>query len=339
LTDMGEPGSSDSLAITVYASSGELLFSSEWDGVQTLQKLLCGGNVVVHDADALQVLGVRPLPGQNTVSHLSQSDMEASIPTAVELWRGAGVDQSILSGLRGIEYRIEDLADAYLGLAYPSAGLVLIDETAAGYGWNDIDVLDVLSHELGHMLGFDHDDPYNVMEPVLIPNVEGTKKPAFFEGRSSDFSVAHSVGQKAMPLFWKAPILHDHCIYEWDDGDATMLDSANIGHVQSYGFNTMIDGVAYSTFNVLSVLTLQEDDDLGLPARLDVDGNAIILDILYSSDGLANVGLLYDENDSRSIDTALEILPRTLANKLYTPIKEQAHIWDAMLLFEQPQLK
>ena len=118
-----------------------------------------------------------------------------------------------------------------------------------------------------------------------------------------------------------------------------MLDFANIWHVQSYWFDTTTDGIAYSTFNVLSVLTLQEADDLGLSARLDADGNATIFNILCSEDGLANVGLLYDENDSRSIDTALEILPRTLANKLYTPINEQGHIWAVMSLLKRPQLK
>ncbi|MFC1603775.1 PKD domain-containing protein [Planctomycetota bacterium] len=174
LTDMGEPGSSDSIGIAVYNSSGGLLFSSEWDSVQTIEKLLSGGNVVVHDADALTVSGEGPLPATNVMNHLSQSDLETSVPTAVEFWRAAGVDPSILGSLNGIEYRVEDLAGAYLGLAYPSAGLVLIDETAADYGWDNIDVLSVLSHELGHIMGFEHDDPYDVMAPVFVPGAQDT---------------------------------------------------------------------------------------------------------------------------------------------------------------------
>jgi hypothetical protein len=52
LTDHGEPGSTgpgpDTLGITVYDSSSKLLFSSQWNNTQTVQKLLDGGNLVAH---------------------------------------------------------------------------------------------------------------------------------------------------------------------------------------------------------------------------------------------------------------------------------------------------
>jgi hypothetical protein len=47
LTDKGEPGSSDSMAISVYDGSA-LLFSSQWDGTKTVEKILNGGNIVAH---------------------------------------------------------------------------------------------------------------------------------------------------------------------------------------------------------------------------------------------------------------------------------------------------
>jgi hypothetical protein len=51
LTDWGEPGSTgpgpDTIAITVYNGSS-LWFSSQWNGTQTIQKLLDGGNLVAH---------------------------------------------------------------------------------------------------------------------------------------------------------------------------------------------------------------------------------------------------------------------------------------------------
>jgi hypothetical protein len=47
LTDKGEPGSSDTLGITLW-DGNTLLFSSEWNGAQTLEQLLGGGNLVVH---------------------------------------------------------------------------------------------------------------------------------------------------------------------------------------------------------------------------------------------------------------------------------------------------
>jgi len=49
LTDKGEPGAFDTMAITISnGSTGALLFSSMWNGTQTVQKALDGGNLVIH---------------------------------------------------------------------------------------------------------------------------------------------------------------------------------------------------------------------------------------------------------------------------------------------------
>jgi hypothetical protein len=48
MTDLGEPGSNDSIAITVFNKSGGTWFSSSWNGTQTVQQLLGGGNLVVR---------------------------------------------------------------------------------------------------------------------------------------------------------------------------------------------------------------------------------------------------------------------------------------------------
>ncbi len=50
------------------------------------------------------------------------------------------------------------------------------------------------------------------------------------------------------------------------------------------------------------------------------------MDILLSTNALANSGLLYDENGSGEIDTSLETMPRKLANILYSAINEQSGI-------------
>jgi hypothetical protein len=47
MTDNGEPGSADTIGIQVM-DGGTLVFSSTWSGVTTTQKLLNGGNLVVH---------------------------------------------------------------------------------------------------------------------------------------------------------------------------------------------------------------------------------------------------------------------------------------------------
>jgi hypothetical protein len=49
MTDKGEPGRDDSFAVTLYqGTSSTVLFSSSWTGTRTIEKLLGGGNLVVH---------------------------------------------------------------------------------------------------------------------------------------------------------------------------------------------------------------------------------------------------------------------------------------------------
>lgn len=47
ITDKGEPGTDDSIGITLW-SGNTLVFSSEWSGAKTLEQKLDGGNTVVH---------------------------------------------------------------------------------------------------------------------------------------------------------------------------------------------------------------------------------------------------------------------------------------------------
>ncbi len=47
MTDKGEPGSNDTIGVTLW-DGNKLVFSSEWTGAKTLEKLLDGGNLVVH---------------------------------------------------------------------------------------------------------------------------------------------------------------------------------------------------------------------------------------------------------------------------------------------------
>jgi hypothetical protein len=44
-----------------------------------------------------------------------------------------------------------------LGLAYPASGLIVIDQNAADLGWQQMDLLSVVSHELGHLIGLEDD--------------------------------------------------------------------------------------------------------------------------------------------------------------------------------------
>jgi hypothetical protein len=48
LKDNGEPGSTDLISVALWGQDGNLLFSSNWDGVQTIPQTLAGGNIKVH---------------------------------------------------------------------------------------------------------------------------------------------------------------------------------------------------------------------------------------------------------------------------------------------------
>ncbi|MGH9847192.1 MAG: hypothetical protein ACREEM_51505, partial [Blastocatellia bacterium] len=48
MTDKGEPGNLDTIAITVWNKTGGLWFASNWNGTATIEQLLGGGNLVVH---------------------------------------------------------------------------------------------------------------------------------------------------------------------------------------------------------------------------------------------------------------------------------------------------
>lgn len=96
-------------------------------------------------------------------------------------------------------------------------------------------------------------------------------------------------------------------------------------YAAAYGFNTSADGIAYTTFNVLDMMTTEEADDLGLTPAMDVAGNVRIIDILLATNEKAHEGLLYDADDSGAI-SSFELILRMLANELYTAINEGSDI-------------
>ena len=48
MDDNGDPGSDDTIGITIWKGSGGLWFASKWDGTQTVQQTLDGGNLIVR---------------------------------------------------------------------------------------------------------------------------------------------------------------------------------------------------------------------------------------------------------------------------------------------------
>jgi hypothetical protein len=120
---------------------------------------------------------------------LRPQQVKPLLTRALARWDAAGVD---VSGLRGTQVRIADLGGLTLGRA--EDGVIWLDDNAAGFGWfvdrtprsdaeftrrgnqgerNRIDLLTVLTHEVGHLLGADH-DAGGVMQETLDAGVRRT---------------------------------------------------------------------------------------------------------------------------------------------------------------------
>jgi hypothetical protein len=100
---------------------------------------------------------------------LTQDQLAPVVSAAIDYWAAQGVDAQSLNQLKQTDVLIGDLGGTSLGMTIGEAdGLIVkIDDDAAGYGWssslntvnpNQVDLLSTLTHEFGHILGFDHDD-------------------------------------------------------------------------------------------------------------------------------------------------------------------------------------
>src|SRR5439155_3888371 len=110
------------------------------------------------------------------VTPLSEQQLQAAVAQAIGQWRAAGVDAQTLEALERVPVHVASISRGWLGLT--SNGEIWIDRTAAGWGWSTdgaaaadrMDLLTVVSHEFGHILGL-APTATGVMEVTLSPGV------------------------------------------------------------------------------------------------------------------------------------------------------------------------
>ena len=135
-------------------------------------------------------------------SFLTYDALDAIVDEAIERWTDAlGIDDALVASLHEVSFQIVDFSDLTLGRAFEDT--ILIDTDAAGYGWfvdttpyddvefsrlneegelvadsasdayGDMDLLTVVMHELGHVLGLEDLDPdtHDLMSETLDAGV------------------------------------------------------------------------------------------------------------------------------------------------------------------------
>jgi hypothetical protein len=151
--------------------------------------------------------------GSGQTANLTDAGLAALAAAAIDRLAAAGASAAQLAILNSVSFQIVDFAGAQLGSA--SAGVVQIDINGAGWGYfvddsplddsefellaagggrqaalgsaayGRIDLMSVVLHELGHILGHDHDsadgdDEVGLMGATLETGIRHTDLDALF---------------------------------------------------------------------------------------------------------------------------------------------------------------
>ncbi len=134
--------------------------------------------------------------GQAFRAGITEAQVQALLPEAIAAWRSAGLDATDLRRLEGAKLQVANLGTNILGIE--AANVITINETAAGYNWyvnasarssqsfglagagtdrlagpaspaaGRVDLLTVLEHELGHVIGLgDNNQAGDLMDTTL----------------------------------------------------------------------------------------------------------------------------------------------------------------------------
>ena len=187
-TDAGEPGSKDFAEIEIIDPDGNLV-------LYVADQLTRGDQQAHPENKSVSLLLAAEGPsGVSSTDTLSEADLDAIVGQARHRWEATGLVDARELGT--IDVRIADLSGLSLGAADASSDTITLDGNAAGWGWfvdatpqeeseftlieedsllladaasdahGRIDLLTVVIHEMGHLLGLGHEN--GVMAASLV---------------------------------------------------------------------------------------------------------------------------------------------------------------------------
>jgi tyrosinase len=96
---------------------------------------------------------------------LTSIELRTVIDQAIHYWASHGTNAIGIEQLKQTQLIIDNLGGDLLGQANPLTKVIKLDDDAAGQGWSisfdtltptKVDLLSILAHEFGHILGYDH---------------------------------------------------------------------------------------------------------------------------------------------------------------------------------------
>ena len=144
-------------------------FNTDVGNNGTIDETAVGGITLAPKPAAAGQLKALTLDGDPaTESHapvLKEAALQKLVDQAIKYWAQQGADEDQIALLSETQVQISDLDGNKLAAPDAAGNLVTIDDDAAGYGWSlrlgevnppKVDLLSSLTHEFGHMLGYDH---------------------------------------------------------------------------------------------------------------------------------------------------------------------------------------